>query len=119
MVEPGLEQRAQRRHRAVERRGRAPAALDQALLGGEAADFLFVSALDGRPAEAYRPLAEEARARDLPMVCSNPDRQSPTPAGLQDTPGALAAIYASLGGRVIYVGKPYAPIYVCLTYTPT
>jgi len=81
----------------------------------KAADFLFVSALDGRPAEAYRPLAEEARARDLPMVCSNPDRHAPTPAGLQDTPGALAAIYASLGGRVLYVGKPYAPIYaICL-----
>lgn len=81
----------------------------------EAADFLLVSALEGRPAEAFRPLAEAARARDLWMVCSNPDRQSPTPAGLVDTPGALASIYESLGGRVIYVGKPHAPIYAaCL-----
>lgn len=81
----------------------------------EQAEFVFVSALDGRPAEAFRPIAEAARARDLPMVCSNPDRHAPTPTGLQDTPGALAAIYEAMGGRVIYVGKPHAPIYtVCL-----
>jgi HAD superfamily hydrolase (TIGR01459 family) len=81
----------------------------------EAADFLLVSALEGRPAEAFRPLAAAARARDLPLVCSNPDRQAPTPAGLQDTPGALARIYEALGGRVLYVGKPHAPIYeACL-----
>lgn len=77
----------------------------------EAADFVLVSALDGRPAETWRPLARAARARDLPMLCSNPDRQAPSPAGLVDTPGALAAIYESLGGRVLYVGKPHAPIY--------
>lgn len=81
----------------------------------EAADFLLVSALEGRPAEAFRPLAEAACARDLAMVCSNPDRQAPTPSGLQDTPGALARIYEALGGRVHYVGKPHAPIYeACL-----
>ncbi len=77
----------------------------------EEADFLFVSALDGRPAETWRPLAEAARARDLPMLCSNPDHRAPSPTGPVDTPGALAAIYESLGGRVIYVGKPHAPIY--------
>lgn len=90
--------------------------LDLELVAGpEEADFLLVSALEGRPAEAFRPLARAARARDLPLVCSNPDLQAPTPSGLQDTPGALARIYAELGGRVLYVGKPHAPIYAeCL-----
>jgi len=81
----------------------------------EDADFLLVSGLDGKPAEAWRPLAEAARARDLPMICSNPDKLAPSPTGFLDSPGRLAAIYESLGGRVVYVGKPHAPIYTaCL-----
>ncbi|MCS6781138.1 MAG: TIGR01459 family HAD-type hydrolase [Geminicoccaceae bacterium] len=83
------------------------------------ADFLFVSGLDGRSAEAWRSLAEAARARDLPMLCSNPDKVAPSPTGFVDSPGLLAAIYEEMGGRVIYVGKPHAPIYrACLALLP-
>ncbi len=79
------------------------------------ADFLFVTGLDGRPAEAFRPLLEAARARDLPMVCANPDKLAPSPRGLVESPGLLAALYEAAGGRVLYVGKPHAPIYAaCL-----
>lgn len=77
----------------------------------ERADFLFVSGLDGKPADAWRALAAAARARDLPMLCSNPDKVAPSPTGFVDSPGLLAAIYEEMGGRVIYVGKPHAPIY--------
>jgi HAD superfamily hydrolase (TIGR01459 family) len=81
----------------------------------EEADFLLVSGLDGKPAEAWRPLAEAARARDLPMICSNPDKFAPSPTGFVESPGLLAALYEALGGRVIRVGKPYPPIYaICL-----
>jgi HAD superfamily hydrolase (TIGR01459 family) len=81
----------------------------------EDADFLLVSGLDGKPARAFRPLAERARARALPMICSNPDKVAPSPTGFVESPGLLASIYEALGGRVIYVGKPHAPIYAtCL-----
>jgi HAD superfamily hydrolase (TIGR01459 family) len=50
-------------------------------------------------------------ARDVPLVCTNPDRVIPTASGLTLGPGAVAAAYASLGGRVFMYGKPHAPIY--------
>lgn len=75
------------------------------------ADFLFVSALEGRSAESWESLARAAAARGLPMVCSNPDLVSPSPEGFLDSPGKLAVLYERLGGRVIYVGKPYPEIY--------
>lgn len=79
------------------------------------ADFLFVTGLDGRPAEAFGPLLEAARARDLPMVCANPDKLAPSPRGFVESPGLLAARYEAMGGRVLYVGKPHGPIYAaCL-----
>lgn len=85
----------------------------------EVADFLLVSGLDGKPARAFRPLAERARARALPMICSNPDKVAPSPTGFVESPGLLASIYEALGGRVIYVGKPHAPIYAtCLRAMP-
>ena len=31
--------------------------------------------------------------------------------GLAPAPGALARLYESMGGRVVYVGKPHAPIF--------
>lgn len=83
----------------------------------EDADFLLVSGLDGKPARAFRPLAERARA--LPMICSNPDKVAPSPTGFVESPGLLASIYEAFGGRVIYVGKPHAPIYAtCLRAMP-
>lgn len=49
--------------------------------------------------------------RGLEMVCANPDIQVRVGDRLLWCAGALAAIYEELGGRVIYPGKPYAPIY--------
>jgi len=52
-----------------------------------------------------------AAARGIPLVCTNPDRVIPTSTGLTLGPGAVAAAYADLGGRVFLYGKPHAPIY--------
>jgi HAD superfamily hydrolase (TIGR01459 family) len=53
------------------------------------------------------PLAE----RNVPLVCTNPDRVIPYPTGLKRGPGAIAHAYASVGGRTFLYGKPHAPIY--------
>jgi HAD superfamily hydrolase (TIGR01459 family) len=47
----------------------------------------------------------------IPAVCCNPDKQMITPHGLQSAPGAIAAVYESLGGKVTWIGKPYRAIY--------
>mgnify|MGYP001598851089 CR=1 FL=1 len=61
--------------------------------------------------ESYTPLLTELRARDLPMLCANPDIKVQRGPRMLWCAGALAAIYERLGGSVIYYGKPYAPIY--------
>ena len=58
-------------------------------------------------AERLRPAA----ARRLPALCANPDLLMLTSSGQQPAPGAIARLYETLGGRVVYVGKPHAFIY--------
>jgi HAD superfamily hydrolase (TIGR01459 family) len=47
----------------------------------------------------------------LPAICCNPDKLMVTRFGLLPAPGAIAAIYEEMGGKVWWIGKPYAAIY--------
>ena len=58
--------------------------------------------------EEYREILRDAK---LPAVCCNPDKLMLTPQGLQPAPGAIAALYESMGGAVTWIGKPYPTIY--------
>ena len=101
-------------HMGPEREMQIYDGLDFELVGrAEDADFVLnTGILD--PADTVDdyavPLAEAA-ARDLPMVCANPDLV--VVAG--DTPticaGALAQRYEELGGHVVYHGKPHPSVY--------
>jgi len=51
------------------------------------------------------------RARNLTMICANPDLVVHRGAQLCYCAGALANDYEKLGGPVIYYGKPHRPIY--------
>lgn len=66
---------------------------------------------DVETAEDYRERFVRAVARGLPMVCANPDIVVQRGDRLIPCGGALAALYAELGGEVLMAGKPYAPIY--------
>lgn len=80
----------------------------------EDAGFIICTGLrdDHREApEDYQDLLEQAAARALPMVCANPDIVVNWGGRLIWCAGALAEIYAGLGGEVVYGGKPHAPIY--------
>ena len=57
----------------------------------------------------FTALFGRAVERGLPMICANPDFVSPPKPGKATTfqPGHLAQHYESLGGRVIYYGKPH------------
>lgn len=61
--------------------------------------------------EDYRVVLTGAAARDLPMLCANPDIVVDFGDRRLYCAGALAALYEEMGGRTIYVGKPFAPIY--------
>ncbi|MBS0295291.1 MAG: TIGR01459 family HAD-type hydrolase [Proteobacteria bacterium] len=61
--------------------------------------------------EDYRSRFEICVARDLEMVCANPDRVVQRGEKLIYCAGALADLYVELGGRVTMAGKPFSPIY--------
>jgi HAD superfamily hydrolase (TIGR01459 family) len=80
----------------------------------ESADYIVCTGLnddDRESPENYRPLLEKLRARGLLMVCANPDLVVERGDRLVYCAGAIADLYASLGGEVLYAGKPHRPIY--------
>jgi HAD superfamily hydrolase (TIGR01459 family) len=80
----------------------------------ESADYVVCSGLfddEVETPENYRELLATIRARQLFMVCANPDVVVERGDTLIYCAGALADAYVALGGEVLYCGKPYAPIY--------
>ena len=61
--------------------------------------------------EDYRARLDPAVARDLEMICANPDRIVQRGDQIIYCGGALADLYESMGGRVTMAGKPFGPIY--------
>ena len=85
----------------------APVALAQA-------DFAVCTGLvdDTKETPAdYEAILVACRAKNLPMICANPDLVVYRGDQLVYCAGALAERYEELGGEVEQAGKPYAPIY--------
>lgn len=59
----------------------------------------------------YAAMLAEARARDIKFICANPDLVVERGGRLVYCAGALAQAYEQLGGKTIYAGKPFDPIY--------
>ena len=65
--------------------------------------------------EDYRDLLREILARDLPMLCANPDNVVMRGGKMIYCAGAVARAYAAMGGTVTFFGKPYPGVYrLCL-----
>lgn len=80
----------------------------------EAADYAVCTGLSNDEVETpehYRGLLAAMRARNLFMVCANPDVVVERGEKLVYCAGALADLYAEMGGEVLYAGKPHRPIY--------
>ncbi|MDE0389161.1 MAG: TIGR01459 family HAD-type hydrolase [Rhodospirillales bacterium] len=77
------------------------------------AEFLLGIGLDDgcNTVEAHEPILQAAAARDLPMICVNPDLVVIRLGVQEPCAGALAARYKELSGRVRYFGKPYSDVY--------
>jgi HAD superfamily hydrolase (TIGR01459 family) len=80
----------------------------------EDADYVVCTGLvddDTETVADYAPLLRRMRARDLWMLCANPDLVVERGSQLVYCAGALAAAYEDLGGRTFYPGKPHRPVY--------
>jgi HAD superfamily hydrolase (TIGR01459 family) len=80
----------------------------------ESADYVVCSGLDNDDVETpedYRARLQTMLARKLLMVCGNPDAVVERGDKLVYCAGSIADLYATMGGEVLYAGKPYRPIY--------
>jgi HAD superfamily hydrolase (TIGR01459 family) len=80
----------------------------------ESADYIVCSGLENdevETAEDYRVRLEQMLARKQFMLCGNPDVVVERGPRLVYCAGAIADLYAGMGGEVLYAGKPYRPIY--------
>jgi HAD superfamily hydrolase (TIGR01459 family) len=88
--------------------------LGLAFAGAEEAAFIVCTGPTDDEVETpedYREPLARGVARDLEMICANPDRVVQRGDRLIYCAGALADLYQSLGGRVVMAGKPHRPIY--------
>jgi HAD superfamily hydrolase (TIGR01459 family) len=66
---------------------------------------------DTETPQDYAGLLARMSRRRLPMICANPDKVVRRGNRLIYCAGALAELYAGMGGEVTMAGKPYRPIY--------
>lgn len=85
------------------------------------ADFILMAGTNREPLDYWEPILQAALAREIPMICANPDLVSVTPEGdLAICPGQVARRYEAIGGTVHWHGKPDRAIYqACFALYPT
>ena len=125
---PGFSDLGRRLHHIGPERDRNVfAGLDYAQASGPAgADFVLNTGPDDTrtPTDVAAWFDELAacHAAGLPMVCANPDLEVIRGGARVICAGALALHYVSLGGRVLWVGKPdpavYRPVFATLALPP-
>ena len=88
--------------------------LDAVFATLERADYIICTGPfddESESAEEYRGMMMQARERNLPLICANPDIVVERGDRLVYCAGAIAELYRELGGDVIFYGKPHRPIY--------
>lgn len=80
----------------------------------DTADAILCSGLEddiNETAESYRARLTFALSRKLPFVCANPDYWVDVGGRHYLCAGAIADLYAEMGGEVFWAGKPHASAY--------
>ena len=78
------------------------------------ADFLFVTGLFDDETEdenSYSSILDEAKKRNLKLICANPDIVVQRGEKLIPCAGAISKKYEEIGGKAINIGKPFSPIF--------
>ncbi len=80
--------------------------------GGEA-DIVLIAGSRGDEVdlEHYRAQLQPAAINQVPCLCTNPDMMMLSSRGLKFGAGKIARLYADMGGKVTWIGKPYREIY--------
>ncbi|MFB2551967.1 TIGR01459 family HAD-type hydrolase [Ensifer soli] len=80
---------------------------------GAEADVVLLAASEGdvHPIGHYEALLAPAARRDVPCLCTNPDKIMLTKDGTAYGAGRIAELYEDLGGTVRWIGKPFPDIY--------
>jgi HAD superfamily hydrolase (TIGR01459 family) len=78
----------------------------------EAADFVLVSGIGDEEGPAdYTDLLATALARNLPMLCANPDLKVGHGERMVSCAGLLVDAYARMGGDARWMGKPHKVVF--------
>jgi len=79
----------------------------------DSASFISCTGMfdDDEHPDDYTELLSEARERNLPLICANPDIKVRVGEKIVWCGGALAKVYEDMGGEVVFAGKPHEPIY--------
>lgn len=88
--------------------------LDVEFVDEEAADAILFSGMYDDTKETpddYADMLARFNARDLPLLCPNPDRTVQFGEQVIYCAGAIAETYENRGGAVVWVGKPYPMVY--------
>jgi len=88
--------------------------LDVVCVAPEEASVVLCTGLfddDRETPDDYRELLQALYERGLTMLCANPDIVVQRGGVLVYCAGAIARAYETIGGDVIYYGKPHTPIY--------
>ncbi|MBX3569474.1 MAG: TIGR01459 family HAD-type hydrolase [Rhizobiaceae bacterium] len=77
------------------------------------ADLVLLSGSEGDriTLDDYRALLAPAAKRNVPLICTNPDKIMLTPVGPRFGSGRVAELYEAMGGTVTWIGKPFPQIY--------
>ncbi len=77
------------------------------------ADLVLIAGSEGDRLSLadYRQRLAPAAERNLPALCTNPDKVMLTASGPCFGAGRIAEMYEQLGGPVTWIGKPYPDIY--------
>jgi HAD superfamily hydrolase (TIGR01459 family) len=100
-------------HLGPQRDGSIFTGLDVRFAPLESADYVVCSGLEDDEVETpddYRGRLETMLKRGTFMVCGNPDVVVERGRRLVYCAGAIADLYRTMGGEVLYAGKPYRPI---------
>ncbi len=101
-------------HLGPERDGPIFDGLDRMLVPADACELVVNTGLFDdatETAEDYRATLAALKARDVPMICANPDLVVEREGKLIPCAGLLAQAYLAIGGTVTYAGKPHRPVY--------
>src|ERR1051326_2325417 len=88
--------------------------LNVKLVAADEADVVLCTGLFDDETETpddYRGMLQQFRARSLPFLCANPDIIVQRGDKLIYCAGAIARLYESMGGEVVYYGKPYPAVF--------